>query len=215
MQVSSQLEVPGSISHILSHNTGKTKQHIYTVLIMKWKSGVTARHRGFVARYTSQWKCRRRTPVFESKRPRQHIAENRQRAAWKQRHLLLTIVRVTGQRGLWLNEPWSLTIRARLSAEKVGRGKCRSMKMRVLETEWTRSPHLKLAIDVQTRGGLWDPTILFKDFVALCGLKTMVKFINHNLNQRVGSWDKSVGGEYSWDIRLLERIFASFFPPFI
>jgi len=46
-------------------------------------------------------------------------------------------------------------------------GKCRSMKMRVFETERTSSPHVDITAYMQPRGGeLRDQTALSKDFVA-------------------------------------------------
>ena len=55
--------------------------------------------------------------------------------------------------------------------------------MLILETERTSSPHVNLTTYIQIRGESVDlrPTTLSKEFVALCGLRRMVR-----LYQRVG-----------------------------
>jgi len=54
------------------------------------------------------------------------------------------------------------------------------MKMRGLETGRTSPPHVNLTAYTQLRGKL-RPMTLAKEFVAVCGLRKMVR-----LNQRVG-----------------------------
>jgi len=54
------------------------------------------------------------------------------------------------------------------------------MKMRVLETERMSPPHVNLTAYIQSRGEP-RPTTLSKEFVAVCGLRKMMR-----LDQRVG-----------------------------
>jgi len=74
--------------------------------------------------------------------------------------------------------------RRRASCRCVRRGKCRAMKMRALKTERTSPPHVNVTAYI--RGEL-PPTTLPKEFVPACGLRKVVRLINHNLNQRVVS----------------------------
>ena len=67
----------------------------------------------------------------------------------------------------------------------VRRGKCRTMKIYLLETEWTRFPHLILATSVQLQ---WSQRHLLKDSVGVCGPRKMVRLSQRNGGLEPKSW---------------------------
>ena len=80
-------------------------------------------------------------------------------------------------------------LKARASCRCVRWGKCRSMKMCVLGTERTSSPHVTVTL-------IYSFDVHFKirrHFPKNCGIlwpRKTVRLINHNLNRRVGSGDR-------------------------
>ena len=77
-----------------------------------------------------------------------------------------------------------------------------------LETERTSSPHVNITADIQLRGNFEIKRHFPKTLWPRTGFQKMVRLINHNLNQRVGSWEKNerkteegLEGNYSWDAR--------------
>jgi len=113
--------------------------------------------------------------------------------------------------------------RRRASCRCVRRGKCRSMKMRVSDTERTSSPHVNITASIQPRGGSWRANANFEikrhfqnTLWPRTGSRKMVRLMNHNLKQRVGSWEKKkkkdrqkvLGATIHETQGLLERIIA-------
>jgi len=66
-------------------------------------------------------------------------------------------------------------------------------------TLFTRDTH---NLSAATRRALRCNALRSHDTIQrLCGARKMVRLIKHNLNQPVGSWERSLGGDYSWDTK--------------
>jgi len=115
------------------------------------------------------------TTLYYTLRPRVHIYITSENGGWELFRMALRAHVQTPMPRTWE--------RCQASYRWVRRGKCKSIKMRVLGTERTSSPHVNLTIFLPISGESVDlrPTTISKEFVALCGLRRIVR-----LNQRVG-----------------------------